>query len=144
MFKFVAILCGLGVWICAWHRDGARRLARDYSRPEPFAGVLEKCLIRFPAGEAKTDGMLGANSEGLYLSSSAEAIEMSKRWMGKRYYVVRTPILIPWDQMQYCEAKFPLQEYVRFTVPSNKATFFVPRETADLLLGRAGRRLPSD
>lgn len=90
MFKLVAILCGLGLWIYAWHR---------------------------------------------------EAIEMSKRWMGKSYYVIRTPIFIPWDQMQYCEAKFPLHNYVRFTVPSNKATLFVPRETADLLLGRAGRRL---
>jgi hypothetical protein len=91
-------------------------------------------------GEAKTDCVLGANREGLYISSSAEAIARHQWWtLNHRYYVIRTPILIPWDQLQYAQAKFPLKQSVRFTVPSNKATFFVPRETAELLLNRAGR-----
>jgi hypothetical protein len=96
--------------------------------------------VRFPLDEAGTDCALGANAEGLYMSSSIDALERSRRW-SFRYYAIRTPLLIPWDSMQISDAKFPLQGQLRFTVPSNKTIFFIPRETGKLLLARAGRAM---
>jgi hypothetical protein len=97
---------------------------------------LEHCIVRFPLDEASTDCMLGANCEGLYLSSSIDALKRRRRW-SYRYYVIRTPIFIPWNCMRIGAAKFPMRKHLRFNVPANKATFFVPRETGLLLLSRS-------
>ena len=143
ILKVLVIASVLGLWFYAWYRNDERRLKRDFAHLPPFDGPLENCLIRFPAGETKTDCVLGVNSEGLYLSSSAQAIQRNK-WLTWRhpYYVLRTPLLIPWNRLQYSQAKFPLRDYVRFSVPSNNTTFFVPRPTAEVLLTRADRPLP--
>jgi len=142
--KLLVAVSVFGLWFYAWYRNDQRRLTRDYSYPNPFDGILEKCMIRFPTDEVKTDCVLGANSEGLYLSSSLEEIENNRRWTwNRRHSLIRTPILVPWNRLECGEAKFPLQQYVRFVVPSNKAIFFVPRETANLLLDRVGRHVPS-
>jgi hypothetical protein len=127
-------------------RDGARGLgycpvAIDLSGlpcRTPFDGALEGCIIRFPLDEASTDTVLGSNSEGLYMSSSIEALKKSRQW-SLRYYAIKTRIFIPWDRIRISDAKFPLRRYLRFNVPSNKATFFVPRETGRRLAKNAGR-----
>jgi hypothetical protein len=80
--------------------------------------------------------MLGANSDGLYMSSSIDALEKNRRWWSFRYYLIRTPIFIPWNCLQIADAKFPMRRHLRFTVPSTKVTFFVPQETGRLLLER--------
>jgi hypothetical protein len=138
MLKILAVLLVVGVFIYGWYRNDLRRLTRDYACKKPFEGALEHCIVRFPLDEASTDCMLGANSDGLYISSSIEALEKSRRWSW-RNYAIRTPIFIPWDCMQIGDAKFPMRGHLRFSVPSNKATFFVPRETGRLLLISGGR-----
>jgi hypothetical protein len=138
MVKVLAVLVVVGVFVYGWYRNDLRRLTRDYACKEPFDGALEHCIVRFPVDETGTDCMLGANSDGFYMSSSAEAQEKNRRWSW-RYYVIRTPILIPWTYIQISPAKFPMRKYLRFSVPSNKTTFFVPRETGRLLLTRVGR-----
>jgi hypothetical protein len=65
--------------------------------------------------------------------SSAAWCEKTTLW-SFRYHVIRTPVFITWNSIQIRDARFPLQGYLRFDVPSNKATFFVPRETGRLLL----------
>jgi len=115
-----------------------RRLTRDYACKEPFNGALERCIVRFPLDEAGTDCALGANSVGLYMSSSIDALEKSRRW-SFRYYAIRTPIFIPWNSMQIGDAKFPMQGHLRFSVPSINIIVFIPRETASLLLIRGGQ-----
>ena len=133
MLKILAVLLTIGVFVCVWYRNDLRRLTRDYACKEPFAGALERCIVRFPLDEASTDCMLGANSRGLYISSSIDALEKSRRW-SFRYYAIRTPIFIPWNCLQIGDAKFPMRGHLRFSVSSNRATFFVPRETGRLLL----------
>jgi len=140
MLKISAILIVIGVIFYGWNRNDLRRLTRDFSSKYPFDGALEGCIIRFPLDEASTDSVLGSNSEGLYMSSTIDALNKSKRWSW-RYYAIRTPIFIPWDCIEIHDAKFPMRRYLRFNVPSNKATFFVPRETGRQLLKNAGRPL---
>lgn len=140
MLEIFAILIFAGVMFYFWYRNDLRRLTRDYSCKAPFDGELESCVIRFPLDEAGTDTVLGANSEGLFMSSSIDALKRNRRW-SFRYYVIGTPIFIPWHCIQIRDAKFPMLKYLRFNVPSNKATFFVPRETGRRLLNTAGRSM---
>jgi hypothetical protein len=139
MTTMLAILLAITIFFVCWHRNGLRRLTRDYACKEPFDGALENCLVRFAPDEMSTDCVLGANGRGLYMSSSVDALEKNRRW-SFRYYVIRTPIFIPWNCMQIRDARFPLRGHLRFTVPSNKATFFIPRDTGRLLQSAAGGR----
>jgi hypothetical protein len=138
MLKILAVLLAVGVFAYCWYRNDLRRLTRDYASKEPFGGTLQRCIVRFPVDEMGTDCMLGANSDGLYMSSSIDALEKNRRW-SFRYYVIRTPIFIPWNCIQITDAKFPMRRHLRFSVLSTKAMFFVPRETGRLLLTSAGR-----
>jgi hypothetical protein len=138
MLKIIAVVLVAGALFYGWYRNDLRKLTRDYACKEPFEGPLQHCIIRFPVDERGTECMLGACSDGLYLSSSIEALEASRRW-SFRYYAIRTPILIPWKSLEVGDAKFPMRGHLRFTVPSNRAIFFVPRETGRLLLASAGR-----
>jgi len=138
MLKILAILMVIGVIFYGWHRNDLRRLTRDYACNGPFDGALEECIIRFPLDEGSTETVLGSNGEGLYMSSSTEARKRNKRWSW-RYYVIKTPLFIPWDQIRISDAKFPMRRYLRFKVPANKATFFVPRKTGRQLVMNAGR-----
>ena len=137
IMKVLAILLVFGAIIYGWFRNDLRRLTRDFASKEPFDGVLRSCMVRFPLDEASTDCAIGANGTGLYMSSSKDAQENNRRW-SFRYYAIRTPIFIPWSCMQIRDAKFPMRGHLRFSVPSNKATFFVPREAGRLLLADAG------
>jgi hypothetical protein len=141
IFKISIILLAVGAIAYGWYRNDLRRLVRDYSCKEPFDGDLEHCIVRFPLDEAGTDCMLGADRNGLYMSSSIEARESNRKW-SFRYYVIKTPILIPWSSLRISDARFPLRGHLRFDVPSNKATFFVTRQVGQLLLAKAGRSLP--
>ena len=138
MLKIFAVILVVGAFFYGWHRNDLRKLTRDFTCKEPFEGLLHHCVVRFPVDEMGTDCMLGASSDGLYLSSSIDALEKNRRW-SFRYHVIRTPIFIPWKSMQIGDARFPLRGHLRFTVPSNKTTFFIPRETGRLLLASAGR-----
>jgi hypothetical protein len=136
--KIAAVALVAMVFVYGWYRNDLRRLTRDFACKEPLDGALEHCIVRFPLDERGTDCMLGANDAGLYMTSSTEALEENRRW-SFRYYVIKTPILIPWSRMEIGDAKFPIRGHLRFSVPSNKANFFVPREIGRLLLSRVGR-----
>jgi hypothetical protein len=138
--KIAAVLAVVALLFYGWYRNDLRRLTRDFARQQPFDGKLHACLVRFPLDDTKTDCLLGANDAGLYMTSSSAALKSNGRW-SVRYYVIRTPLFIPWSCVQVGDAKFPLRGYFRFSVPSNKATFFVPREIGERLLGDAGRTL---
>jgi len=79
MTAMLAILLGIDAVIFGWHRNGLRRLTHDYACKDPFNGALVDCLVRFAPDDANTDCVLGANSEGLYMSSSADALKMNRR-----------------------------------------------------------------
>jgi hypothetical protein len=133
MPKILAILLVVGVFIYGWYRNDLRRLTRDFTCQQSFDGTLERCIVRFPVDETSTECVLGATSEGLYMSSSTDALQRNRRW-SFRYHVIRTPLFIPWSRMQISDAKFPMRGYLRFSVPSNKANFFIPRETGGRFL----------
>jgi hypothetical protein len=80
IFKISIILLAVGAIAYGWYRNDLRRLVRDYSCKEPFDGDLEHCIVRFPLDEAGTDCMLGADRNGLYMSSSIEARESNRKW----------------------------------------------------------------
>jgi hypothetical protein len=138
MVRILAVLLVAGVFVYSWYRNDLRRLARDYASEGPFDGTLKYCLLRFPLDDTSTECMLGANGDGLYLSSSNEALERNRRW-SFRYHVIATPIFIPWDCVQVSDARFPMRGHLRFSVPSNHAIFFIPRDTARQLLASVGR-----
>jgi len=140
MLEIFAILIFAGVMFYFWYRNDLRRLTRDYACTVSFNGDLESCIIRFPLDEASTDTMLGANSEGLFMTSSSDALKKNRHW-SFRYHAIRIPIFIPWQCVQIRDAKFPMLKYLRFNVASNKATFFVPREAGRRLLKAAGRSM---
>lgn len=142
LFKILAIFLVACILVYGWYRNDLRRLTRDFACKVPFDGPLERCLIQFPVDEASTDCELGANGEGLYMSSPVDALEKNRRW-SFRFHVIRTPLFVPWKCIQITDAKFPLRRYLRFSVPSNKATIFVPRETGRILLVRAGQTMSS-
>ena len=138
MLKIFAVALVAGAFFLGWYRNDLRKLTRDYACQGAFEGPLQHCIIRFPVDERGTDCMLGANGDGLYLSSSIEALAASRRW-SFRYYAIGTPIFIPWKSLEIGDARFPMRGHLRFTVAPNKAIFFVPRETGRLLLASAGR-----
>lgn len=127
-----------------WLRNDQRCLRRDFPCTGPFEGPLEPCLVRFPTEEGRTDCVLGANRDGLYLASTAEAMARRRWWTSSGSTVMRSPVFIPWERLDIGPARFPLRDHVRFRVSSNKAVFFVPRQTAVTLLLRAGRAGPPD
>jgi hypothetical protein len=101
--------------------------------------------VRFALAEYPADCAIGANSEGLYISSSIDALK-NKRWWWSGGYMVKTPIFIPWNCLRYGGSTFPLRGYIRFDVPSLKIgfstiAFFIPRETGQLLLKRVERQI---
>jgi hypothetical protein len=98
MLKILAVLLIIGVFVYVWYRNDLRRLTRDYACEEAFDGALEHCIVRFPVDEAGTDCMLGVNNDGLYMSSSIEALAKKRRW-SFRYYVIRTPL---WSLRRTC------------------------------------------
>jgi hypothetical protein len=137
MWNVLPVLLVIGLMLYGWYRNDLRRITRGYARLESFDGALEPCIVRFPMGETGTDCMLGANREGLYISSSPDAVKKSSAW-SHRYYAVKTPVFIPWSRLQIRDARFPMRGYLRFRVPSIQATFFVPGDTGNLLLKNAG------
>lgn len=52
MLGICVILLAVGATTYGWYRSDLRRLARDYACKEPFDGALERCIVRFPLGEA--------------------------------------------------------------------------------------------
>jgi hypothetical protein len=64
--------------------------------------------------------MLGANRDGLYMSSSIDALEKNRRW-SFRYYVIRTPIFIPWNCVQIADAKFPMRGNLAYQISPRSA-----------------------
>lgn len=80
MLKILAVLLAIGTFVYGWYRNDLRKLTRDYASGVPFHGALAHCIVRFPVDEAGADCMLGANSEGLYMSSPIDALEKNKRW----------------------------------------------------------------
>jgi hypothetical protein len=101
VLKILAVLAVACAFAYAWHRNDLRRLTRDFKCNGPFDGVLEPCLVRFATGDAKTDCVLGSNSEGLFLTSTIEALQRNRWWIWhRRYYVIKTPLFIPWSSLQ--------------------------------------------
>jgi hypothetical protein len=146
MLNILGIVLCVGAMIAALvyirYRDPIGLLSRAYACEQHFDGILVECYVSFPISEAKTHCALGATREGLYMSppiGRAEA-KSSMPWL-QGGYPMRAAILIPWDQLHYRRAGFPLHKQLRFDVPSINATFFVLRTVGEPLLERAGRRI---
>jgi hypothetical protein len=140
------------VFAVTWYLGDIRRLTRDYACKEPFDGPLVRCRVRFVLADYAADCALGANSEGLYISSATPAFPRKPWWAGgyvwDGVYMVRTPLFIPWNCLRPVESTLPLADYIRFDVPSLKigagcVCFFIPRETGELLLKSAGQQVSS-
>ncbi|HYM03143.1 MAG TPA: hypothetical protein VET85_09370, partial [Stellaceae bacterium] len=94
----------------------------------------------FPIGEATTPCQVRATRAGWYMVSPAEAL--AKRHWISGVPLLEQPVLIPWAQLEYRRAKFPLFRWLRFDIPTAKVTFFVRTSVALNLLREADRPLP--
>jgi hypothetical protein len=142
MLKLLPFLLVIGLMAYGWYRNDLRRLTRDFACIKPFNGQLQPCIVRFPTDETGTDCALGADNEGLHISSSLDALQHHSIWSRRRYRI-KKPILIPWHSLEINDASFPMRNYLRFDVPSNGVSFFVPRDKGHLLLEQVGRATTS-
>jgi hypothetical protein len=145
MRNALIIVAVVAAFFASWYFSIMRRLTRDYARTEPFDGTLVRSRVRFALAEYPADCALGANREGLYISSSPEAVKKGRWWWSSRYQV-KTPFLIPWDRLHFAESALPLRGYIRVDVSTVKTgfsstCFFIPQEIARPLLTAAGRQI---
>jgi hypothetical protein len=109
----------------------------DAQDPGGSSGRRRVCLWLVSKRPSKTNARLRVQGTFRRLSGALHAAK--KQAVVIRYYVIRTPIFIPWNCLQIADAKFPMRRHLRFSVPSTNAFFFVPLGTGRLLLTSVGR-----
>jgi hypothetical protein len=135
---FLLIIFGFVIWIDL-KRDGRSLLQSQYLSPFMPAEPYVECDIRFPLDEMSTRCLASASKAGLYLVSPTEAIS-KWRWTNNTP-LLRQPVMIPWSELIYGRARFPMHNWIRFGIQNTKATFFIRKAAAIKLLESAGRTL---
>jgi hypothetical protein len=97
--------------------------------------------VRFPLATGSTPCVAHASEVGLYLFTPPEMLR-KWRWVNNIPFLKR-PVFIPWSQLEYRCASFPARNWLRFDIRNTKATFFVRRTVALVLLRMAGRPPPT-
>ena len=152
MLKVLIVLFVASAFVGMWYLSDIRRLMRDFPSREPFNGALVRSPVRFALADYSADCAIGANSDGLYIASAITAFKRLPWWTGGYMwggvYMVRRPLFIPWDSLQYSESKPPMRGYIRFDVPSlrigrSAVCFFIRREIGVQLLSGVGRQVSS-
>ena len=117
----------------------ARRVLLDrFATDAAPDGPLTKCSVLLAGEEASTPALACATNAGWYMVSPDDAIAR-KSWTWN-YPLLEHPVLIPWDVLKIGPAKFPFTwSWMRFDLPSAKATFFVQKQVAAQMLREAGR-----
>ncbi len=138
----ISILAALGFvlmfWVCRRH-DTLGILQRDFAASQTPQGELLACQVRFPLAEMPTPIIAQATRAGWYMVTPPE--EIAKwRWTNNTPFL-RQPVFIPWSQLRYAPARFPMHRWIRFDVTGTRQLFFVPRDAAMTLLSAAGRSI---
>ena len=135
----VLVTVGL-IWLN--RKRDTRVILRDRFRTAQVPGdPLTECEVRFPLDDLPTPCVAHASAAGLYLVSSREQI--AKRRWGNPVPLLKQQVLIPWPELHYYRARFPLQSWLRFDIRNTKATFFVRESVAMELLRAAAQPLPA-
>ena len=136
------LLVAVGLILINRKRDTLSILESRFRAADPPEGLpAVECDIRFPLAEVSTPCVAQVSQEGLYLISTQEQI-------AKRRWVINVPLLkqqvfIPWSELDYHRARFPMRNWFRFDLHNTKACFFVRHSVATELLHAAGRPLPT-
>jgi hypothetical protein len=136
------LLVAVGLILINRKRDAWSILKTQFRATNPPDGLpAVECEIRFPLAEVSTPCVAQVSQDGLYLISSQEQI-------AKRRWVINVPFLkqqvfIPWSELDYHRARFPMRNWFRFDLHNTKACFFVRHSVAAELLHAAGRPLPT-
>jgi hypothetical protein len=136
----LALVTGVLMWIGV-KRSARRILQQQFTTDIDPGGPLVECEIRFVADEASTPCGVRLTPAGWYMCRPPSAVARRYSISGVPY--LKRPVLIPWTLLEYHYGRFPLRGWLRFDVPSAKATFFIRQRVAMDLLRDAGRPLPS-
>jgi hypothetical protein len=145
MSPLAALVLALVTAFLIWFgvkRSARRILEQQFSTDIDPAGPLVECQVRFVPDEASTPCGVRSTPDGWYMCRPPSAI--ARRYSISGVPFLKRPMLIPWPLLEYHYARFPLHRWLRFDVPSAKATFFVRQNVAMDLLRDAGRPPPPD
>jgi hypothetical protein len=135
----LALVTALLMWI-GIKRSARRILDQQFGTDIDIDAPLVECQVRFVPDEASTPCGVRAAPAGWYMCRPPSAA--TKRYSISGVPFLKRPVLIPWTLLEYHYARFPLHGWLRFDVPSAKATFFVRKNVAMDLLRDAGRPPP--
>jgi hypothetical protein len=128
------------IWLSKRH-DARAILQNRFPAPRAPDGPLTECEVRFPLDESPTPCMAHAGTSGLYLASSP--VQVARRRWGRNTPLLQQAVLVPWPDLDYYPARFPLQGWLRLDIRGTKATFFIRETIATGLLQAAGQPIPT-
>ena len=124
------------IWLSRRH-DARAILQNRFPASRAPDSPLTECEVRFPLDELPTPCMAHAGTSGLYLVSSP--VQVARRRWGRNTPLLQQAVLVPWPDLDYYPARFPLQGWLRLDIRGTKATFFIRETAAAGLLHAAGR-----
>ena len=120
-------------------RDALSILQTRFRASHTPEGPLVECEVRFPLTEMPTPCVAHASEAGLYLFSTKE---MVTKWRWTRNIpFIKQQVWIPWSELDYRRAGFPMENWLRFDIRNTKGTFFIKQAVALELLRAAGQPL---
>ena len=120
------------------------RLEKTFYCSEAFRGNCYECRV---IGLSFSDGhaicSIGANTSGMYMSRpsnlSRNSWALSWKYGPNIPDLLRNPVFIPWENLQYRRTRVVFKEYMRFDLALLKISFILPLPVAKNLLADAGR-----
>jgi hypothetical protein len=136
------LLVAAGLILINRNRDTLSILETRFRATNPPEGLpAVECEIRLPLAEVSTPCVAQVSQEGLYLISTQEQIT-KPRWVINVPFL-KQQIFIPWSELEYRRARFPMRNWFRFDLHNTKACFFVRQSVATELLRAANRPVPT-
>ncbi len=141
LIAILVVLATVGlIWLSRARNARAILQARFRTSHAPVSPLIP-CDVRFPLDELSTPCVAHASPAGLYLVTPPDQI--AKWHWGRNTPFLKQPVLIPWTQLHYYPAKFPMRNWLRLDIRSTQATFFIRENVAVELLRAAGQPVPA-
>jgi hypothetical protein len=141
----VAIVIAVVISLLVWNIRRMLEFERDYKYDGNFGGKRYECTV---GGLSESPGLLcftGADANGLYLMPHARPGRTLWSYLGngRRYWVFRKSLFIPWTDLGYRSGRVLLKDCVWFDLSGRRVYFYVAKDVGEKLLNDAGRGLPN-
>jgi hypothetical protein len=122
--------------------NGRAILQRQFKATFDPGGPYTECDVRFVTDDMPAPCVVRATREGWYMVTP-ESMRKRPNW-SNNVALLKRPVFIPWESLDYYRAKFPMGDWIRFDVKRTRATFFVRRDVTMPLLQAGGRPPPRE